>query len=509
MKKILYILLFGILSSCDSLLDVEPENLLSFDNYFKTEEDLEATLYSIQGYINSNLLLHPTLEEAGEFRDYGRFEVVSTIQQWNTESLKKSIGSDWTTIYDIVYMTNVMLDNVDKAEGTVTPERIQFYKAQAYFAKGLSYYILGRRWGEVPITRNSTSDEPYGKKPVLEVLDTALANAERAYKILPVQSGVKDRLGNVIASKQFGSKGNACALLAQLYAWKGSMIDLLGLEGDSKDCYTKSIQYCSILIDSDEAGSYSLIRDPEELCKLFSDIDRVNPEAIFEFTLDMQKTYITSPYLFASGYLNLDGKGCKMNVAWTTINKLYEENDSRVKAFLLAKKSSFETNATLNKWREGVFKLSNPNNPYSKTLVAVSTNFAFWRLSDFYLLRAECNAKLNNQSGEAISDLNEIRGIAGATLYPNGPEDEMGLQYAIFKERERELYIEGHRWFDIIRNGMWYINNQLYQGDDGKFKTMTLEDVRKGGIFLPIFESAFTMNSLLRQNQYWLEAFNQ
>ena len=38
MKKILYIfLLSGLLSSCDDLLDVEPETLLSFDNYFKTE----------------------------------------------------------------------------------------------------------------------------------------------------------------------------------------------------------------------------------------------------------------------------------------------------------------------------------------------------------------------------------------------------------------------------------------------------------------------------------------
>ena len=47
------------------------------------------------------------------------------------------------------------------------------------------------KWGEVPITRNSTSAEPYGKKPVLEVLDTAISNATRAYKVLPVQSEVK------------------------------------------------------------------------------------------------------------------------------------------------------------------------------------------------------------------------------------------------------------------------------------------------------------------------------
>ena len=148
MKKILYIfLLSGLLSSCDDLLDVEPETLLSFDNYFKTELDLESTLYSIQGFINDKLLAHATQEEAGEFRDYEAYESVSSIRLWNTEAITKSIGSDWSNIYGIVYMANVMLDNISKAEVQVSPDRIQFYKAQAYFAKGLSYYILGMKWG--------------------------------------------------------------------------------------------------------------------------------------------------------------------------------------------------------------------------------------------------------------------------------------------------------------------------------------------------------------------------
>ena len=41
MKKILYILLIALLASCDSLLDVEPETEVTFDNFYKTEQDLE------------------------------------------------------------------------------------------------------------------------------------------------------------------------------------------------------------------------------------------------------------------------------------------------------------------------------------------------------------------------------------------------------------------------------------------------------------------------------------
>lgn len=111
----------------------------------------------------------------------------------------------------------------------MTPERINYYKAQAYFGRAIGYFFLARRWGEVPVTRNSSSSEAYGKKPYLEVLDSIIVDATRAYDGLPVYGQIVDRQGAVIQSKQFGSKGAACALLAHVYAWKGSMIDLMEL----------------------------------------------------------------------------------------------------------------------------------------------------------------------------------------------------------------------------------------------------------------------------------------
>ena len=66
MKKILYIfLLSGLLSSCDDLLDVEPETLLSFDNYFKTELDLESTLYSYRDLLMTSCWLMPRRKRLG------------------------------------------------------------------------------------------------------------------------------------------------------------------------------------------------------------------------------------------------------------------------------------------------------------------------------------------------------------------------------------------------------------------------------------------------------------
>ena len=97
----------------------------------------------------------------------------------------------------------------------------------------------------------------------------------------------------------------------------------------------------------------------------------------------------------------------------------------------------------------------------------------------------------------AKADLNKIRDRAHATLYPAPGEND--IQLAIFKERERELLFEGHRYYDIVRNGLEYIHTYM----DGNYKTLDLQDVKEGALFLPIGDEAFYLNDLIRQNIYW------
>lgn len=539
MKKLLYILCVSLFVSCDSLLDVEPEILVSFDNFYKTEQDLEVTMYQMQSFVQR-------VGGAGEQAGIGDImeSTYSLEHSWDPITVVGSNGTgsaDWTETYWVVYMANVLLDNMYNAEGNVAPKRMDFYRAQAYFAKALAYFYLSREWGEVPITRNSSSSEAYGKKPILEVLDTVIANAKRAFDILPVQDAIVDRNGSVINSKQFGSKGTACALLAHAYAWKGSMIDLLELEGNAKECYNKSIEYSSHLIKG-EVGNYSLVRDPEKLYQLFSNNEANNPEAIFEYTLDTQEDMIFSTYLFGQKYIGYpldtqlsesDHKYSKdAKISYTMIKELYDTLDLRPQASFYnylyyscdtlrysGIEDEYKRDSTVQsirkkieqvtggyaypyKWREGIYR-ANPYIPNKLDLTAIKSNYAYWRLSEIYLLRAECYVKIG-ENGLAEADLNEIRSFNNVKPYPNSGGDEKGLKYAIFHERERELLMEGHRFYDIIRNGMEYINTYL----PGAFKTMTLSDVKNGGIFYPIHDSAFKMNALLRQNVYWAQYMN-
>jgi hypothetical protein len=129
--------------------------------------------------------------------------------------------------------------------------------------------------------------------------------------------------------------------------------------------------------------------------------------------------------------------------------------------------------------------------------VAYNVNKIWWRLADLILLRAECRARLGNNNG-AIEDINTIRTRANADLYDIS-EYNGDVRYAVFKEREKELVMEGYRYYDIIRNG--YVRTELA----GNFRTATDQDFKDGMFFMGIDASQFERNPLMRQNKYWIK----
>ena len=98
----------------------------------------------------------------------------------------------------------------------------------------------------------------------------------------------------------------------------------------------------------------------------------------------------------------------------------------------------------------------------------------------------------------AIADLNKIRDRAKAKRYSESEYDG-NLRYAIFKEREKELLMEGTRYFDVLRNG--YYKTELY----GNFRNVSDQDVVDGVFFNALEDPLFWDNSLMRQNTYWLK----
>ena len=496
-------------------LDYTPTNSITYSNAFSRESELNATTVSIHFYLNNCMESSSILTQVGLIAD----ETASSdeLREWNPRTV---IGGnyDWKPLYNLIFEANLLLENIGRTQG-LTDERRAYHVGQAQFALGFAYFTLSRAFGLAVIPESTSAIRQYPLSSMLQVIDKAIYHAEQAYSILPTYDKLRNLSGAAVSSKQFASKGNSAALLAHLYAWKGSMIELYGLSGASaQEAYRKSVDYASVLING-QAGNYSLLSSPEELCKRLSDPAADNPEEIFSLVYDKTRSnnsvshnevaalYCTWP---VDKTLSLgDITNAPFRLLASTVRSLYPDaGDTRRTAFFYEADQTHEVAgkdyAIPYKFRNAIF-VNDASSSSGLSFVSIDANYVYWRLADIYLLRAECYAKLG-ETGSATSDLNRIRQRAGATAYPASGESD--LKEAIFHEREREFLLENDsRYYDILRNG--YQTTKL----QGKFQQLTATDIAGGALNLPVPSAAFQdktgkiINGSILQRKYWVSYF--
>jgi hypothetical protein len=77
-------------------------------------------------------------------------------------------------------------------------------------------------------------------------------------------------------------------------------------------------------------------------------------------------------------------------------------------------------------------------------------DFKSFRTSEMFLIRAEARANTPGQEAAGLADLNTLRAARILGFTP-GTETGAALTSAIALERRKELFMEGHRWFDLKR----------------------------------------------------------
>lgn len=512
MKKIVGIVLMLSLFSCDDWLDVESQKSVTQNDFFKNESEVEAWVNSIfiaEKAIDAGAITTPLgyvglyCDDAGAYEDYRR---------WNpTFCLDDERIKDWSYDYNVIFLANMLEDSRSRFEN-VSEERADFWIAQANFAKAYAYFDLAREWGQAPITLNTESADPLPKSSVEEVLQEALRCA-RAALILPKHEQLKDSYGAIVTSKQYASLGTVYTLMANIYAWMGGLYD-------KNEYWQKADSMATVVIDG-QAGAYELEKTVLSMLENCLGKTRNSKETIFNIEInDVDESRLSSGgfevrypgmELIDYPYKETNPKTVETNIQKPRISvdsvlNLYADvRDQRrqeywyrlgkVKYALTGSDSVTSEYAFINKWREGI-RQTNPEmiQDYSG-LLAMEGNRVVWRLADLILLRAECRARLGLIT--AKDDLDRIRERAGTGEY-TGSTDPEALRREIFRERERELFGEGQRYYDIVRNA--YYREVL----PGNFKTLTETDVENGALYLPVSPNAFIKNVYMQQNTYWL-----
>lgn len=499
MKRLLFYMLIPLLlTACDSVLDVEPEIKTTYTNFFKNEKDAAALLYSLNANLRSALLEDIPHETVGTIVDkIGGGYPQSYEDVRNLVPASYSKGKSWAIYYQTIYSANVILDNAYRFED-ISEERLEYYKRQACFVKGLCYFLIARQWGDAPIVPNSTIVAAFPRESVDKVLAEAIRNAEIALD-LPEFEDLVDETGAKIISKQYGCKGAVSALLANIYAWRA------GLFGEKAD-WEKAEQYCSSIING-ETGFYELAEDPEEVCEKV--MKRNSDEGIFEgeYYFSDNPDFPNTPYVATSCYIGypfyldqLPTDEDTFEIYKSTVKKMYGTGDRRLDAYFIHDDIINEETgdvipvdkAFLIKWNHPIYEERWDEHDY----LWQDVNRVVWRLADIMLLRAECRARLG--AANAADDLNEIRRRAYGNRDHDYKASEGDLRYIIFKEREKELLFEGHRYYDVMRNGYW--KTELTE----VFVEMSQSEFDRGAQYYPVGRAAFTNNDLMRQNEYWL-----
>lgn len=509
MKRLIcFLIISSFIWGCEEVLDLKPENSLTFKNALTSEKEIESVLANAGAKARELDADYYIRSEVGHYYD--------EINQYGEDQFSLKIVSTytWTKEYLIINRANIVLNAVDAMD--IGKDRRDFYKGQCYFYKAFAYWCLLMRFGDCVIIKDDIEIEPVAKSPWTQVADYAIQLASNAAALLPEYDKVKNSGGESPFYKSVPCKGAANALLAYLCAWKAGgkyFAQPAERDYDEVDLWKRAEQACTEIISS---GVYELSATPEAMCReVFMEHGReVIYEHVYRECWDEIKAeqYESSPFYAAASISNWPvnpkySPGSiiynKLKIYAQTVKKWFPEGDLRRESYFFKLDSmSHDTLLSITggfaypyKWRNVMVGTSGV---FEGVVLNLDVNKVYWRLADIYLLRAECRARLGREYTEgAIADLNKVRQRANAKQYTSS-EYNGDLRYAIFKEREKELYWEGYRYFDVIRNG--YVRTELPDA----YQRASDQDYIDGCFFFPLTEKCFDRNPLLRQNTYWL-----
>jgi starch-binding outer membrane protein, SusD/RagB family len=427
-----FCLVFEVLSSCNKLVTVsEPVNTITTAETFSTEANANSAL--IQIYSNMNLSGNLQFGDgandildglsADELEFFGSSQNLRELQD-NTLLASNGIfyGYLWSPAYEDIYDANAVIEGV--AASTTLPQAFKNQlTGEALFLRAFSYFYLINSFGNIPLVTTTSWAQTalMAATPTLQVYQQIISDLKQAQNLLPGDYSVSG--GQRIRANSWA----ATALLARTYLYV--------------DSFASAAAQATAVINS---GQFSLISLPvvpaDNVSGSDSDVFAANSS---EAILQWEVSNISSPYAAEEGNKIIPSGNNKPSYYMTDfLLNAFEPGDLRFSAWV---------DSTIYSGTKYYY-------PYKYTVRQGQINgpipqyFMVLRLAEQYLIRAEAESNLNDQT-DAINDLNTIRTRAGLDSLPTS----LGLQQlsaAVAQERRIELFSEwGHRWFDLKRTG--------------------------------------------------------
>ncbi len=454
LNKILVVLvIIGFTTSfgCEDFLDVTNPNELTPDQFWQTEEDVDAAIVSLYATIGMG-----EWSEQWDFNEHFHMvqEARSDMVRWTTWQPQQDISefiytptqymtrNHWKWCYRMIFTANQILENLETMENLDQAKKSS-YAGEAKLARAHAHFLLLKNFGNIAmVTQLAQSPEEFylAQAPASEVWAQIESDLTDAKAALP-DSWSDQWLGRV-------TKGAATTYLGKVYLfqekWAQAETELLAvtnmgyaLEDDYESLFTGLNEHNGESIweinftGSEEGGRVESDNHPN----LSSNYKawRVTDWGNQLFLTDTATDGTFSERFYGS--VVYDDPGCDI---WYWGGKNYA-------AFLDSVNIPNEGRMYWKKW--AVYRDDWPHKSKG------DVNYYIFRYSDALLMLAEA---LNEQGGakttEAIGYVNQVRERAGAMLLTS-PDQAQLREHIRHVERPLEFVLEATRWDDLVR---WY-----------------------------------------------------
>lgn len=520
--KVLLIALPLIWTGCSDLLDVEPEDRITKENFYKSESDFQAAtgpLYN-KVWFDFNDKFYYGLGDGRAANLYAPFsDYVYPFTDLTETGLTGPLVSAWGSLYNVVQQSNNVIIGIN--DSSVNDNLKSKYIAEARFMRGTAYWYLASLWGDVIIStdpRELVKNPIVNKNPLKDVYEFAMRDLEYAAKYLPETAGQSGRL----------TRYSAFGMLSRIY------LSYSGIS-DNPNSGSRNQEYLDLAKKAAEkvinSGPYSLMPNYADLFMIENNNNSesmfalqwvpngdfgVNntQQAYFAFSSDITGDDAAWGYWTRASYNVLqeyESKDARRKSTWMGDDDFYPEIGKSNGGYTVDHTKDFLT------VKKGVVGSTKDNSKITRMNSALNTYML--RLGEVYLNYAEAALGNNASTADALalSGVNKLRVRAGL-------DPKATLTYAdIIHERRVELCMEGQYWYDLVRRSYYkqqevinYVTSQnrgtitpiLYDSatnvvsvDASKSTSSRAIGVIDATIFvLPYPESELVQNPLLREN---------
>ncbi|NEM98573.1 RagB/SusD family nutrient uptake outer membrane protein [Pontibacter burrus] len=424
-------------TSCDDMLDVEPQQSVDARDAINTPQDLQGAvigMYSILGgpeLYGTNLLLLPELQASEESLSWlGTFAGYRQVSLKNMTADNTEAQRTWVAAYQAINLANIILSKLDIMEDQEERNRVE---GEALFVRGIMHFELVRMYGKAwndgdptqnpgvpvritPVTTEAEASALPTRSSVAQVYTQVIADLIKARDLLP---GRNNERANTYAASGFLSR---VYLQQQNYA---------GARDEANRVITE--------------GGFGL--NPSVTAIFRNDN---TAESIFEIQQNDQNNAGTANDGLTTFYADLEGIG-RADIAINT--EFSDENPNRYTTYDLYE----EDDARLN---ELFYEGYNWGAIATGKWTSFGQNIPIIRLAEMYLTRAEANFRLGTTIGATpLQDINTIRTRAGLNPLTSVTLDRILL------ERRLELAFEGFRIHDLKRTETDLVGRKANTGE--------------------------------------------